>query len=163
MTRVLACAAMVCAALGLTLTAGRAVNSSPPPAVQAVVPYNGAVYNGPPGLTPEQGRALIALLESIDTKLDYLPSIDEKLTPAAGKAKAAAPKVTWQQVVAARCAACHGPKAPKGDFILVGDDKAPKPLNVREWTKIVEAVQSEHMPPPEKGKLLPAEKAVFKK
>lgn len=133
------------------------------PAVQAVVPYNASVYGGAAGLTPEQGKKLIALLESIDGKLDVLQSIDDRLTAGPAKAKAV-PKMTWPQVITAKCAACHNSKVTKGDFILVTEDgKSVKPLNAREWIKVVEAVDSGHMPPPEKGRLSPAEKAVFVK
>lgn len=162
MNRISACLVLLLTAIALVMATDRSGHSNPP-AVQAVVPYNGAVYNGPAGLTPEQARQLLARLESIDTKLDVLYSIDERLTGPAAKT-AAAPKLQWNHVVLSKCASCHGAKEPKGDFILVNEDgKAVKPLNAREWVKVAEAVESGHMPPPAKGKLTPAEKAAFRK
>lgn len=165
MTRFLCCCLLVVTTFALTLVGGKPVASNPPaaPPVQAVVPYNAAVYNGPPGITPEQTKRLLALLESIDGKLDYLQSIDEKLTEPGAKAKGA-PRVTWQQVVPTKCASCHNPTLKKGDFIMTNEDgKTAKPLNAREWLKVVEAVESDHMPPPEKPRLKADEKAAFKK
>lgn len=170
MTRLVTCGVMLTTGLALLLMGASQSNSqhsAATPVVTAVVPYNGAVYNGPPGLTPEQGKKLIELLESVDSKLDLLQSIDDKLAagiPGNGKSgnAKAAPRITWQQVVSAKCASCHRPGNEKGDFMLVGDDgKTARPLSTREWARVVEAVESGHMPPPEKGKLSPAEKAAF--
>lgn len=169
MTRILVCVVMLATAIGLTLSAAGPGYTNPPAPpqpgpVQATVPYTAAVYNGP-GMTADQAKRLIALLESVDGKLDALTAIDERLAAMEGKlggaaTPAAAPKATWQQVTVAKCAACHNETTHKADLILVTSEGKAKPLNGAEWASVTKAVLNEHMPP---GKPLgEAEKTPFR-
>lgn len=156
-------------AAGVALVLGTSAPShSNPPAVgygpqahagAVVVPYYGATYGGPAGISASDGKRVVELLESIDRRLEQL----EAKTGAAPLAVKKGPELL--AVAKQRCAACHTEAradAKGGGFILFADDKASalKPLSAGEKTRVKQAVQGGTMPPA--AKLTADEKAAFK-
>jgi hypothetical protein len=125
------------------------------PAVTAVVPYQGAVYGGNPGMAPDQVREMLGLLKSIDTRLE---SINRQL---GGEVAIASHTPTLASVASSKCVKCHSADKPKGDFIMFGPEGALKPFSAREKAEMKKAVDTKHMPPPEAPQLTAAERAAF--
>ena len=130
--------------------AGLAVATCPPavrkiidpqPVVQVVaVPSYGSSYSP----SDDTLRRILETLERIEAKLD-------------GQALR---NVTFESVVAAKCASCHTKAKPSGQLILVAEDGKPAPLSVeqKKMIKLLVETTDTKISMPKNGKLTDAEK-----
>ncbi|TXH99570.1 MAG: hypothetical protein E6Q76_19675 [Rhizobium sp.] len=166
--RLLTCSALFLAGLAVLIASGSpsrsqyATGYSPQTTGGAavVVPYYGATYGGPQGLSAADGKRIVELLESIDRRLEGIEA-----RSAGPLAQRAGPDLL--AVAKAHCAACHTPgkaEAKGGGFALFADDggAALLPLSGRQRTAVKQATADGSMPPSGRKKLTAEEKAAFK-
>ncbi|HEY1191090.1 MAG TPA: hypothetical protein VGE74_25880 [Gemmata sp.] len=168
--KILTCSALFLAGAAVLLASGHPSHCNPPPvtgytpqshAAPLVVPYYGATYGGPAGISTADGKRIVELLESIDRRLEAI----EAKSGGGPLAQKAGPELLT--VAKANCASCHTPaKADRagGGFTLFADDAAGAmlPLSGRQKTAVKQAVTDGTMPPGNRKKLSAEEKAAFK-
>lgn len=130
-----------------------------------VVPYNGAQYRDPAGLSAADAKRQLELQEeqAADTReiRDVLRALAEKHGVALPKA--ARKGLDPVTVVNQHCASCHKTGNAKGDLILVNEDGKLNHLRGRDWQEVLNRVEKGSMPPKPRRELTADEKAAFKR